>query len=368
MTQKPEVRAEAARLQAFFAASGAQVVDADILQPAETLLDLYGEDIRARAYVTNDPLRGEQMLRPDFTVPVVQMHMDSGASPARYVYSGEVFRRQEEDTDRATEFFQVGYEIFDGANPAASDAEVFALFQEVLSPLGLRAATGDIGILKAAVEGLATSEARRAALLRHIWRPHRFRTLLDRFGGRTPVASSRAKLLKNLEDTEAQDLIKDAGRVIGLRRPSEIIARLETLQEDAKEPNLSETEVELLETIMRLRETAPNVLEALRDIAIDLPSISNAVGQLSARLDALAELGVDVDSLDFETSYGRSTMEYYDGFVFGFYVHGRPDLPPVATGGRYDALTQVLGQGKSIPAVGGVVRPGLTWKMREGAL
>ncbi|MDC3265334.1 hypothetical protein OAU61_04555, partial [Planktomarina temperata] len=44
---------------------------ADILQPADVLLDLYGEDIRARAYVTSDPLRGEQMLRPDFTVPVV---------------------------------------------------------------------------------------------------------------------------------------------------------------------------------------------------------------------------------------------------------------------------------------------------------
>ena len=61
------------------------------------LLDLYGEDIRARAYVTSDALRGEQMLRPDFTVPVVQMHMEHGAEPARYTYSGEVFRRQEDD-------------------------------------------------------------------------------------------------------------------------------------------------------------------------------------------------------------------------------------------------------------------------------
>jgi len=52
-------------------------------------------------------------------------------------------------------------------------------------------------------------------------------------------------------------------------------------------------------------------------------------------------------------------MEYYDGFVFGFYAGARPDLPPVATGGRYDALTRQLGQGREIPAVGGVIRPGL---------
>ena len=54
-----------------------------MLQPAGTLLDLYGEDIRARAYVTDDPVRGEMMLRPDFTVPVVQAHMAHGGGSAR---------------------------------------------------------------------------------------------------------------------------------------------------------------------------------------------------------------------------------------------------------------------------------------------
>jgi len=80
--------------------------------------------------------------------------------------------------------------------------------------------------------------------------------------------------------------------------------------------------------------------------------------------DALAARGVDVDALDFEASYGRTSMEYYDGFVFGFYAEGRSDLPPVATGGRYDALTRVLGQGAEIPAVGGVIRPGLLLELR----
>ena len=50
-------------------------------------------------------------------------------------------------------------------------------------------------------------------------------------------------------------------------------------------------------------------------------------------------------------------MEYYDGFVFSF--HAAADMPPVASGGRYDALTAVLGQGRSIPAVGGIIRPHL---------
>ena len=159
MITRAQTLAKAAALRSLFEAAGAVPVDPPILQPAETLLDLYGEDIRARAYVTSDAMRGEQMLRPDFTVPVVQMHMSDGAEPARYTYAGEVFRRQEHDPDRANEFMQVGFEIFDGSNPAAADAEVFALISQAVAPLNLRAVTGDIGILMAAVEGLQTTAA-----------------------------------------------------------------------------------------------------------------------------------------------------------------------------------------------------------------
>jgi ATP phosphoribosyltransferase regulatory subunit len=56
-------------------------------------------------------------------------------------------------------------------------------------------------------------------------------------------------------------------------------------------------------------------------------------------------------------------MEYYDGFVFSF--HGAGEGPAVASGGRYDALTAVLGQGRSIPAVGGIIRPALVAGLRE---
>ncbi len=59
-------------------------------------------------------------------------------------------------------------------------------------------------------------------------------------------------------------------------------------------------------------------------------------------------------------------MEYYDGFVFGFYSPDRPDLPPIATGGRYDALTRRLGDGTAIPAVGGVLRPDLMLMLEAG--
>ena len=227
MPRQAQIRARADALRARFEAAGAVRVETSVLQPAEVLLDLYGEDIRARAYVTSDALRGEQMLRPDFTVPVVQMHMDHGAEPARYTYSGEVFRRQEDDAARPNEYTQVGFEIFARDTPADADAEVFALIRDALAPLDLRAATGDIGILKAAVQGLETTEPRKRALARHIWRPRRFRALLERYSGRVPVPSSRAALLAG------DDPMGRAKPLIGLRTKAEIAARIAALREDA---------------------------------------------------------------------------------------------------------------------------------------
>lgn len=351
------ITTRAATLRARFEMTGAVPVETSILQPADTLLDLYGEDIRARAYVTSDSLRGEQMLRPDFTVPVVQMHMAAGAEPARYTYAGTVFRRQEEDESRANEYEQVGYEVFDRAEPIAADAEVFALIAQALGDAPVRASTGDIGILVAAVAALETSDARKGALLRHIWRPRKFRALLERYSKPT---KPRAIL-------NAEDPFEKAGPEIGLRTRSEVEDRLEALRRDVDTPPISAREIELLEALLNVRESLPFALEQLRDLAVDLPAISPAVERLGARMTAMKTRGIDVSKLEFETSYGRSLMEYYDGFVFGFYAETRADLPPIATGGRYDALTRRLGQGAEIPAVGGVIRPDLLMLLEGSA-
>jgi ATP phosphoribosyltransferase regulatory subunit len=348
MADKAQSRAMAAQLLQTFLSAGAQEVTPDILQPAEALLDLYGEDIRARAYVTADPLRGEMMLRPDFTLPVVQEHMANGADPARYAYAGEVFRRQDHrGPARSNEYFQAGFEIFDRADPQAADAEVFALFASLLANVNLSATIGDMGLLRAAVDGLETLPARKAALARHIWRPKRFQHLLARYSGQIAVPQARVDLLSGARSDAAW---------IGLRQPVEMAARIAVLQADAAAAPLSIDSVNALNALAALRCAASEAPAQLR--ALDIASLDPAIIRLEHRLNALSTRGIDLSGLQFDASHGRSTMEYYDGFVFTF-TAADPALPPVATGGRYDALTRHLGQGREIPAVGGVIRAGL---------
>ncbi|WP_406736114.1 ATP phosphoribosyltransferase regulatory subunit [Thioclava sp. GXIMD4215] len=355
MATKTEARATGQRILQSFLSAGAQEIQPDILQPAEVLLDLYGEDIRARAYVTHDPGQGEMMLRPDFTVPVVQAHMAGGAEPARYCYLGEVFRRQDHlGSARAVEYQQVGYEVFDREDPETADAEVFALFNGLLSRLGLTATIGDLGILRAAVDGLDTMPARKAALSRHIWRPARFQKLLQRYAGLVPVPETRRETLGGM---------RSEAPWIGLRSSGEMELRISVLKEEAEAAPISRADVDKLDALFALNCAAEDAPAALR--ALDIPAIAPAIERLETRLAALKARRIDLGALRFDASHGRSTMEYYDGFVFSFATEN-PDMPPVATGGRYDALTRILGHGAEIPAVGGVIRPGVLADLEAG--
>lgn len=338
MILKADIRAEADRLRAGFEARGAEVFEADILQPAGALLDLYGEDIRARAFVTQDPLRGEMMLRPDFTVPLVQRHLEAG-SATRYTYAGEVFRRQEEDDSRPREYIQVGFEVFGGG--VAADAEVFCAVAEALSGLPVQATIGDFGVLTAAIDSLDTPERRKKALLRHIWRPKRFEELLDRYSRSAPRPPEQP--------------VPNATHV-GLRSLAEIEARIALLEEEAETPPIADAD------LARLR-----ALEKIEGPVLDVVGELKALGEtasaerLAKTLDAIADNGQDPAGLQFQASFGLTSLEYYSGFVFGFTAQGHA---PAATGGRYDLLTAALNGGDAIPAVGGVVRPEVVLALR----
>ena len=335
--------ADRARAGAFldrFVAAGAVRVEPPVLLDAGPLLDLYGEDIRARAFTAQDPLRGEAMLRPDFTVPLVQAHMAEGAAPARYAYAGEVFRRQETDAARPREYLQAGLEVIGGDDAAAAEAEVFAILSDALAPWAPAPATGDIGLLIAAVASLDTTEARRAALRRHVPRPRRFRRLMERYTGRAAPRPAP-------EPSEAP--------VLGLRGADEIAARLDRLAAEAATPPIAAAQAEALSALLDLSMPLASAPAALHTLAGDLPGLAPAVARLEARVDALAGRGLDPAALPFAPAAGRTAMEYYDGFTFTFGLGAET----VATGGRYDALTAALGGGATLPAVGGVIRPGL---------
>jgi ATP phosphoribosyltransferase regulatory subunit len=218
--------------------------------------------------------------------------------------------------------------------------------------------TGDLGLAFAVIDALDTSAARRMALRRHVWRPARFRALLDRYGeGHAAATARRAALIAAEAEGRTPELVAAGGAAVGLRTPEDVAARITALALEARTPPLDARAVARIEAVLGVSGNAAGAVGELRALARGLAPLGGAVDRFERRLEALGARGIEPGSLRFEAGFGRTTLEYYDGFVFGTLPRGRPDLPPIASGGRYDALTRALGHGRGIPAVGGMVRP-----------
>ncbi|MEP4420436.1 MAG: ATP phosphoribosyltransferase regulatory subunit, partial [Nitratireductor sp.] len=66
-------------ISAVFAERGAAMVEVAMLQPAEPFLDMAGEDLRRRIYLTESETGETLCLRPEFTIPVCLDHIESRA-------------------------------------------------------------------------------------------------------------------------------------------------------------------------------------------------------------------------------------------------------------------------------------------------
>ncbi len=363
-----------AAIAATFAEAGYAPVATGHLFEAETLIDLYGEDIRARAFlfpgIGGPGGAGEMCLRPDFTVPVVRAHGAGGWDrAARYAYQGPVFRRQEPGSARPMEYLQAGIENLGQTDAAAADAEVFALICTALDAAeagAIEISTGDLGIAFALLDALPMSARQRHQLRRHFWRPARFHELVEEaVAGPSAPSADRARLIAAATGPDPERavaaLAEAAGQPIGLREIDEIAARARMLADAAEEPPMPAEHAELIETALSIKGPAGNALARLRALTdaagVD---IAPALDRFEARLAALDVAGLDAAQMPFDAAFGRN-LEYYEGFVFEIAARDgsgdRPDLPPLAGGGRYDAMTQRLGAARPIPAVGGMIRP-----------
>jgi ATP phosphoribosyltransferase regulatory subunit len=197
---------------------------------------------------------------------------------------------------------------------------------------------------------------RRAELRRHFWRPARFQALLRRYAAPAPAPSAaRAALLAEPEALAAA--VAATGRFVGARSLAEIEARLALLAADAAAPPLPADSAALIDAAFAVEGPSDAALARLRDLTRGAGlDIAPALDRVARRLDALARRGIEPAALPFRAATAR-TLEYYDGFVFEMAAPGRPDLPPLAGGGRYDGIARALGAGEAVPAVGAMIRP-----------
>jgi ATP phosphoribosyltransferase regulatory subunit len=354
-------RAEA--LVASFERAGYTRVAPAILQPAEPFLDLSGEDIRKRMFLTSDPHGRELCLRPDLTIPVSRDYLASRAAGRAqgFCYLGQVFRHRQNES---SEFLQAGIESFGRPDIAAADAEMLALGLDTTAHYGLSTPAihiGDVGLFAALIAALDLAPAWKRRLIKDFNHKSSLAQDLERL----TISASHARpeyqgVLAALAGSDPKgahalvtDLLSIAGiSAVGGRSVGEIADRFLEQAALGAQTSLPRETRALIERFLAVAGDPDEAAAELRTIAKDGSLKLNAALDLfESRTGFLAARGVDVRRIKFSTAFGRG-LDYYTGFVFELHdPQGRAEGQLVA-GGRYDGLLTRLGSAKPIPAVG----------------
>jgi ATP phosphoribosyltransferase regulatory subunit len=336
-----------------------------LLIAADWVRDLVGEALARRLYLTSDADGAEMCLRPDYTIPVVQAHLEGpkAREAAAYFYLGPVFRHR---PGLAGEFNQAGVELLGRADREAADAEVVALALKgarLYTGGPLTIVMGDVGIFLALLHALGLPAVWRRRLAKDFRRSGMLADDLKRLAEPAVNGPTHAGLLAALEGSDPKaaralvtDLLSIAGiTTVGGRSAADIAERF--LEQAALgSGGLSADKVAVVEKVLAIDTDPVSAENELRTIASEAGlDLAAAIERLARRNALLAAGGVDLSTARFSTRFGRD-VDYYTGLVFEIHDGtGRADKPLVG-GGRYDRLTEMmtakLGLDLKVPAVG----------------
>ena len=342
----------------LFSQRSTQTVDIPVIQPADPFLDMAGEDLRRRIFLTESETGQSLCLRPEFTIPVCLRHIElASGTPQRYAYLGQVFRQRR---DGGNEFFQAGIEDLGNADTAAADAAAIKDAGDTLSVLlpgtALATTIGDQTVFEAVVAALGLPDGWQTRLIRAFGDQDQLDALLAGLS-QPPVDvpgldDEAAALLAAGDEAGLAALIDTRMTATGYlsnasRTPAEIAGRL-IEKARLSSAHLDAKALDVLKTFLALNAPladAPGALAAFARIAgID---ISTALAGFDERVAALKDIGFDASTARYRAAFGRP-LDYYTGLVFETTAQGSV----LAGGGRFDRLLTLLGARTAIPAVG----------------
>jgi len=340
-------------------ACGAPLVDIPVIQPAEPFLDMAGEDLRRRIFLTESETGESLCLRPEFTIPVCRAHIaENLATPRRYSYLGQVFRQRREG---GNEFYQAGVEDLGEPDEARADArslsEARALIAGVAPNQDLAITLGDQSVFEAVVAGLGLPSGWQKRLIHAFGNEAALNAMIARLASPDASAApdpSVAGLLASGDALGLEAHIESVMQATGYsthasRTPAEITARLmdkQALDATRLPPASLDALKSFLALDVRLDRAAQTLSDFARHAGLDIVA---ARQQFEARLQALSDRGEELAAISWRAAFGRP-LDYYTGLVFE--ISAGEGGPVLAGGGRYDRLMTLLGARQPIPAVG----------------
>ena len=152
-----------------------------------------------------------------------------------------------------------------------------------------------------------------------------------------------------------KEKLRNTNTVYGVRTKADIKERVEILERELSQNLIANSDRNFLLKLMRFQSNLNEASKKLLSLSLIGGTFRQAIENFEHRVGLLNE-HVDTKKVKFQVIYGLTTLEYYDGFVFGFQFESK-NYPPIAQGGRYDSLCSNLSKrGNSICAIGSMLR------------
>jgi ATP phosphoribosyltransferase regulatory subunit len=337
-------------------------IEPSILQPASVFLDMSGEDIRGRLYLTSDAEGAELCLRPEYTIPVCLAYLASpqAGREAQFSYLGPVFRAR---AGQSGESRQSGLESYGRADVEAADAEIFATAMEAADAAGagtLAVRLGDAHLFDAVLHALRLPDVWLRRLRRGLARGRSLGAILDDAGAGAQTQSGVLEALERADHAGAKALVEDLLAIAGIatvggRSAGEIADRFLDQAAVRSGPGPASEARAILQRFLAISGDPDSASQRLRALAAEAGlGVGPALDSLDQRIGFIAARGMPVETYRFSTAFVRD-LDYYTGFVFEAVDPGRADGKPAVGGGRYDGLARRLGASADIPAVGAAI-------------
>ena len=334
-------------------------VDTPVIQPAEPFLDMAGEDLRRRIFLTQSETGENLCLRPEFTIPVCLRHIETATgTPKRYSYLGEVFRQRREG---GNEFYQAGIEDLGTKDFAGADARAVAdamiILGQLLPGRALTVTIGDQAVFEAVVAALGLPAGWQKRLVQAFGEQEQLEALMLRLARPEQVRGLSPEIEALLAAGDDDGLIAEIDSMMlatgyltnASRAPKDIARRLKEKLALAG-TSLDPAKLDVLREFLSLNVSLKYAPGVLTDFAksTGLP-LEGAINHFDARVAAFANAGVKLSDITWRAAFGRP-LDYYTGLVFEITLRG--DHRVLAGGGRFDRMMTLLGAAEEIPAVG----------------
>ena len=348
---------------------GYRFLETPILEPTELFLRKSGGELASRMYSFTDAGSNSISLRPEFTAQIMRHYLEHASEiqlPARWQYSGPVFRYDPSQTDGTGQFTQVGAELL-GSAATMADVELLSLAAGVPAHVGIKGSRlelADLDVLHSLLDSVGLSERAMSFIIQNVPHLRKGRQAvpgameearrLNFSGSGATEENHLGQAVKELEDEQARRVLQgllqwSASDQLGQRDPGEVVDRLLRKVRGTDDESSLRRGLEVASDLASIRGEPGSAMEAVLTVLRDAGADTAPCDRLGEVLELLlTEPGMaGTVALDFGLVGG---LAYYSGIIFEV---SHPQWPSgLGGGGRYDALARALGSLEPVPALG----------------